>query len=43
MGKMNDKSSINGLDKKQVAQAYEKYADQFTPKPKYFFNSFSNV
>lgn len=26
-------------DKKQVAKAYEKYADQFTPKPKYFINS----
>ena len=40
MGKMNDKSSINGLEKKQEAQSYEKYADQFTPNPKYFFNSF---
>lgn len=25
--------------KKKVAKAYEKYADQFTPKPKYFANS----
>lgn len=24
--------------KKKVAKAYEKYADQFTPKPKYFSN-----
>jgi stage V sporulation protein AC len=24
--------------KKKVAKAYEKYADQFTPKPKYFAN-----
>lgn len=27
------------VDKKQVAKAYEKYAEQFTPKPKYFSNS----
>ena len=26
-------------DKKQVAKAYEKYSEQFTPKPKYFTNS----
>lgn len=26
--------------KKDVAKAYEKYANQFTPKPKYFLNSF---
>lgn len=26
-------------DKKDVAKAYEKYAKQFTPKPKYFMNS----
>lgn len=26
-------------EKKKVAKAYEKYADQFTPKPKYFINS----
>lgn len=25
-------------EKKKVAKAYEKYADQFTPKPKYFLN-----
>ena len=25
--------------KKDVAKAYEKYADKFTPKPKYFVNS----
>ncbi len=25
-------------EKKKVAKAYEKYADQFTPKPKYFVN-----
>ncbi len=27
------------VDKKDVAKAYEKYAEQFTPKPRYFFNS----
>lgn len=27
------------IDKKQISKAYEKYADQFTPKPKYFMNS----
>lgn len=27
------------VDKKDVAKAYEKYADKFTPKPKYFRNS----
>ena len=25
--------------KKDVAKAYEKYAERFTPKPRYFFNS----
>lgn len=30
----------NKEQKKQVAKAYEKYTEQFTPKPKYFFNSF---
>lgn len=27
------------IEKKDVAKAYEKYADRFTPKPKYFLNS----
>lgn len=26
-------------DKKQVGKAYEKYSEQFTPRPKYFINS----
>lgn len=38
-------SSAAGVKRKQVrkkdiAKAYEKYSDQFTPKPKYFMNSF---
>lgn len=36
-GKKED--SEKQIDKKQVAKAYEKYAEQFTPKPKYFSNS----
>lgn len=28
-------------EKKKVAKAYEKYAEQFTPKPKYWMNSIS--
>lgn len=35
---MNNKK--NDVEKKEIARAYEKYAEQFTPKPKYFFNSF---
>lgn len=33
--------SVSGKQpaKKQVAKAYEKYVEQFTPKPKYFSNS----
>ena len=27
-------------EKKQIAKAYEKYSEKFTPKPKYFKNSF---
>lgn len=27
------------IRKKDVEKAYEKYADKFTPKPRYFFNS----
>lgn len=34
MGDKNTKAT-----KKDVAKAYEKYAEQFTPKPKYFMNS----
>lgn len=39
-----EKYSKNGgsnkeIKKKDVAKAYEKYAEQFTPKPKYFLNS----
>lgn len=30
----------NKQQSKQVAKAYEKYTEQFTPKPRYFFNSF---
>lgn len=30
---------MTNTDKKQVAKAYEKYAEQFTPRPKYFLNS----
>lgn len=33
-------SAISKATKKDVAKAYEKYANQFTPKPKYFLNSF---
>lgn len=37
----DDSSSSNGkrVNKKDVAKAYEKYAQQFTPKPKYVMNS----
>ena len=36
----NKKSDETGKpDKKQIAKAYEKYSEQFTPKPKYFTNS----
>lgn len=33
-------NSNEEINKKQVAKAYEKYSEQFTPKPKYFKNSF---
>lgn len=37
----NEKSndSKKPVEKKQIAKAYEKYTEQFTPKPKYFLNS----
>ena len=37
----NKKSGENQkpVEKKQIAKAYEKYSEQFTPKPKYFMNS----
>ena len=37
----NEKKSgdVKQIDKKQVAKAYEKYTEQFMPKPKYFANS----
>lgn len=34
----NNNKKVN-VEKKDVAKAYEKYADRFTPKPKYFINS----
>lgn len=36
---MSQKNKEMNIDKKAVAKAYEKYADRFTPKPKYFGNS----
>lgn len=36
---MADKLKTQSEQKKEVAKAYEKYAGQFTPKPKYFLNS----
>lgn len=37
---MKDKETrADDVSKKQVAKAYGKYAEQFTPKPKYFLNS----
>lgn len=37
----NKKSGENQkpVEKKQIAKAYEKYSEQFTPKPRYFMNS----
>lgn len=35
----SNKEKENSVSKKDVAKAYEKYAEQFTPKPKYFINS----
>ena len=42
IGNMSEKKSNNKekpIEKKQVAKAYEKYTEQFTPRPKYFSNS----
>ncbi|QIB69856.1 SpoVA/SpoVAEb family sporulation membrane protein [Aminipila butyrica] len=35
---MENKDQQQQQQKKAVAKAYEKYADQFTPRPKYFAN-----
>mgnify|MGYP003369856434 CR=1 FL=1 len=35
----NDNEEKQQPDKKDIAKAYEKYARQFTPKPKYFSNA----
>lgn len=37
---MDGDNNDNKIPKKEIAKAYEKYSDQFTPKPKYFMNSF---
>lgn len=37
MADINEKE--DKMRKKAVAKAYEKYAEQFTPKPRYFLNS----
>lgn len=37
MAKNQEKES--NVRKKDIAKAYEKYAERFTPKPKYFINS----
>jgi len=36
---INNKESKKQINKKDVSKAYEKYTQQFTPKPKYFINS----
>ncbi len=36
---MSEKGRKKRIEKKDVAKAYEKYADRFTPKPKYLLNS----
>jgi len=36
---MSNKQNKDKEQKKEVAKAYEKYAEQFTPKPKYLMNS----
>lgn len=38
-GNKSDRNVADKVDKKDIAKAYEKYADKFTPKPKYFINS----
>lgn len=39
MSSTKSKAEKNNVGKKQIAKAYEKYAEQFSPKPKYFTNS----
>lgn len=39
MGNNKSNNAGSNVRKKQVAKAYEKYTEQFTPKPKYFTNS----
>ena len=35
---MDEKEKSNKKQKKKVAKAYEQYASEFTPKPKYVQN-----
>ena len=39
MSNRNGSNEKKPVKKKQIAKAYEKYTEQFTPKPKYFINS----